>query len=205
MRAGGDGGEAAFGRLYDEHFEAIFRHVLLRVGDVAEAEDLTSQTFFKALKGFWRLRLSGAPPAAWLYRIATNEVNSHFRRRRVRRRWEAEPPPGGEAAARERLTAEERLERDESFRRLGSALRELAPDEQALVVLRYIERKSYAEIARILRRREGTLAMRAHRALRKLRSRLEQRGEDHEEDREDLATSAAAGSGRGRVPAGTAP
>ena len=80
MGTGGEG-KAAFGRLYDEHFEAIFRHVLLRVGDVAE--DLTSQTFFKALKGFWRLRLSGAPSAAWLYRIATNEVNSHFRRRRV--------------------------------------------------------------------------------------------------------------------------
>ena len=50
MRTGREG-KAAFGRLYDEHFEAIFRHVLLRVGDVAEAEDLTSQTFFKALRG----------------------------------------------------------------------------------------------------------------------------------------------------------
>ena len=46
----------AFDQLYDQHFDAIFRYVLRRVANVAEAEDLTSQTFFKALRGFWRFR-----------------------------------------------------------------------------------------------------------------------------------------------------
>ena len=57
---------AAFGRLYDQHFQAIFRYVLLRVGHVAEAEELTSQTFFKALRGFGKWRPTAAPASAWL-------------------------------------------------------------------------------------------------------------------------------------------
>lgn len=184
---------AAFGRLYDEHFEAIFRYVLVRTGNVTLAEDLTSQTFFKALRGFWRLRLTGAPPSAWLFRIATNEVNSHFRRQRRRSRWEGAPPPGDEPAAREAETAQARLERDELLRELAQALRGLAPDEQALVVLRYFEGKSFSEIARILGRREGTLAMRTHRALDKLRAELEKRGVNHEGIREEFARRAVAG------------
>jgi RNA polymerase sigma-70 factor (ECF subfamily) len=185
---------AAFERLYDEQFEAVFRYVLLRTGSVAEAEDLTSQTFFKALRGFWRMRWTGAPPSAWLFRIATNEVNSHFRRRRRRARWEAAPPTGREPVAREVESAQERLERDELFRELARALGGLAPDEQALVVLRYFEGKSFSEIARILGRREGTLAMRTHRALGKLRIELEKRGISHEGIREEYARRALAGS-----------
>ena len=67
--------------LYDAHFDAIFRYVVRRVGSVAEAEDLTAQTFYKALRSLRRFTEDN--PKAWLYRIATNEVNDHFRRRRT--------------------------------------------------------------------------------------------------------------------------
>ena len=67
--------EQPFDQLYDRHFEAIFRYVLRRVANVAEAEDLTAQTFYKALRRFWRFRWTGGNASAWLYRIATNEVN----------------------------------------------------------------------------------------------------------------------------------
>jgi RNA polymerase sigma-70 factor (ECF subfamily) len=204
MKSGSEG-ETAFTRLYDAHFEEIFRYLLLRIGNVTEAEDLTSQTFYKALRGFSRLRLIGTSASAWLYRIATNELNSHFRRRRSRSRWEASTSPAEEVVVRERDTAEERLRREEIFMQLSGALRRLEPDEQALVVLRYFERKPYAEIARILRKREGTLAMRTHRALGKMRAELEKRGVDHEGIRESFARREAAGAAGRRVQAGATP
>ncbi len=71
-----------FEAIYERHFDSIFRYVLHRVANVAEAEDLTSQTFFKALRGIDRYRPGANGSAeAWLYRIATNELSSHFRRR----------------------------------------------------------------------------------------------------------------------------
>ena len=197
----------SFEQVYDEHFQAIFRYVLLRVGDVVEAQDLTSQTFFKALRGFWRLRWSPLGPGPWLYRIATNEVNSHFRRGETRRRWHADLPAGDglEAIAVERESAEQLLQRQELLQDLGRALRSLDEEEQALVVLRYFEKKRYSEIARILRRRQGTLAMRTHRALRKLRAELEKRGVDHEGVREGFARGAAPGCPGPGVSASTSP
>lgn len=194
-----------FVRLYDTHFDGIFRYLLLRTGNVAEAEDLTAQTFFKALRGFSRLRWFRRSASAWLYRIATNELNSHIRRSRRRARWETGVADVGGAAVRERETAEQRLEREQLFRQLAGALRTLKPDEQALVALRYFERRSYSEIALILRRREGTLAMRTHRALGKLRAELEKRGVDHEGVREGFAEGTTPGSSGRRVQAGAAP
>ena len=77
--------EQRFDQLYDRHFDAVFRYVLRRVANVAEAEDLTAQTFYKALRGFWRFRWTAGNASAWLYRIATNEVNSHYRSQRLGR------------------------------------------------------------------------------------------------------------------------
>jgi len=198
------GKSSEFGRIYDEHFERIFRYLLLRTGNVTEAEDLTAQTFFKALRGFRRLHWFRSSASAWLYRIATNEANSHLRRGRRRARWEAEGDAGS-APDRERESAEERLGRERLFGQLASALRSLEPDEQALVALRYFENVSYDEISRILRRRKGTLTMRTHRALGKLRVELEKRGVDHERVREGLARDASARAPARRVQAAASP
>jgi RNA polymerase sigma-70 factor (ECF subfamily) len=119
----------SFEQLYDQHFPAIFRYVLRRVADRAEAEDLTAQTFYKALRRFWRFRWSDGNASAWLYRIATNEIHSHYRRRG---RTSPEPPaPEPEPGDAERELAVQRLYLD-----LHRALGRLDLDEQALIVLR---------------------------------------------------------------------
>lgn len=199
------GTRAGFGRIYDEHFDRIFRYLLLRTGNVAEAEDLTAQTFFKALRGYRRLRWFRVSAAAWLYRIATNEANSHLRRGRRRARWERDDASAAHAPDRERETAEQQIGRQDLFRQLTGAMKALDPGEQALVALRYFENVTYDEIARILRGRKGTLAMRTHRALKKLRAELERRGVDHERVRESLARGAAPGASGRRIQAIAAP
>ena len=148
---------------------------------MAEAEDLTAQTFYKALRRIWRFRWTGGNASAWLYRIATNEINNHYRGHRASHGVD----PATVSA--ELNDAEKELAVNRLYLDLHRALRDLAPDDQALIVLRYFEQKSYDEIAPILRSRPGTLAMRANRALKKLKNELHQRGIDHEELRGILA------------------
>ena len=176
-----NGSRIAFEELYDEHFQGILRYTLNRVGNLAEAQDLTAQTFFKALRGLWRFRWSGGSFSAWLYRIATNEVNSHLRRRRPATQVELlERAPDSPLAplARETAEAEQQLSRNESFQRLSRSLRRLRPEDQVLVVLRYVEEKPYREIASILRKRVGAVTMATRRALEKLKLEIEKQQED---------------------------
>ncbi len=153
------------------------------MGKVAEAEDLTSQVFFKALRGLWRFRWTGGSFSAWLYRIATNEIHSHFRRGRPTRSLDS--LDSGAAVVQEAAVAEKRLEQSERFGELHRALMQLQPEDQTLVVLRYLEDKPWAEIAAVLGRRTGAVTMRGRRALDRLKTELEQRGIDHERLREE--------------------
>ncbi len=181
-----------FEAIYERHFDSIFRYVLHRVANVAEAEDLTSQTFFKALRGIDRYRPGANGSAeAWLYRIATNEVSSHFRRRRTRHA--AATVPCDDELLEQRADAENTLTRHRLFLAVNRALRTLPHIEQALLALRYFEQRPFGEIAEILGKRPGSLTMRTHRALGKLRVELEREGIDHEELREVLDRPVEAG------------
>jgi len=191
--------EQRFDELYDRHFEAVFRYVLRRVANVAEAEDLTAQTFYKALRRFWRFRWSGGNASAWLYRIATNEVNSHYRSQRLGRSVVSA------SVTAELHNAEQELAVHRLYLDLHRALGGLEPDDQALIVLRYFEQKPYDEITPILGGRPSTLAMRANRALKKLKNELHKRGIDHEELRGILASAEGPRPAGRRIPAQAAP
>jgi len=69
----------AFGLLFDKYYQPIFGYILRRTANVALAQDLTSQTFLKALKKLKRFKWRNVPFSAWLFRIATNEVNAFYR------------------------------------------------------------------------------------------------------------------------------
>ena len=174
-----------FEQIYDLYFEDIFRYALHRVGNVAEAEDMAAQTFFKALKNLWRFRWTGVGFSAWLYRIATNEINEFFRKQRKQTDRQLEGLNDGtkhslSPVLTELFEAEQTLERHQVFLELNSCMRELDPKDQTLIALRFLEQKPFAEISKILGRREGTLVMRTHRALKRMKAKLQQRGIDHE-------------------------
>ena len=201
------GNLVGFDQLYDAYFDTIFKYILHRVANVAEAEDLTAQTFFKALKNLWRYRWTGLPFSSWLYKIATNEVNTYFRKQR-------NTVPIDEASRsliedrrtdQELDSAQRKLAQNKIFLDLNQALRKLKPDEQALVVLRYFEHKTFAEIANILGKRQGTLTMRTHRALGKLKAELQKRGIDHERIRRSFERPVPPGYQSRHVQAGLTP
>jgi RNA polymerase sigma-70 factor (ECF subfamily) len=190
VNSGTDRAETSFEKVYEAHFDAIFRYILHRVAGVAEAEDLTSQTFFKAMNGFGRFRWKDGSVSAWLYRIANNELASHFRRAG---RHAASTVSAINGVRQELDSAERSLMRSELFCSVNQALRALRPEEQALIVLRYFEQKPFGEIAEILGKRPGALTMRTRRVLGKLKDELKRRGIDHEGLREVFDRPAEAG------------
>lgn len=161
------GDVAAFGRLYDRHVEAIYRYVYYRVRDDAEAEDLTSDVFMRALRAITRYEPRQAF-LAWLYRIARNAVIDRARRGGRQVSFEdALEHPGVDRIVE---PDSELLSRSDSDM-LRTALGKLTPLQQEVIVLRFLEGYSTQEIARIVGKREGTvrgIQFRAIGALRQL-------------------------------------
>ena len=161
------GEAAAFGALYDKHVAAIYRYVYYRVRDDAEAEDLTSDVFMRALKAIPRYEPRQAF-LAWLYRIARNAVIDRARKgnRQVSFEDALQHPDADKVID---PTAELLAHSDSQV--LRGALAKLTPLQQEVVVLRFLEGFSTEEIARIVGKRAGTvrgIQFRAIGALRQL-------------------------------------
>jgi RNA polymerase sigma-70 factor (ECF subfamily) len=179
MKTGG-GESARFAELYDANFGRIFNYVLRRLGDVYLAEDLTGDVFYKALKYSSRLTTPGNNPLPWLYTVACNEVNSYLRKRRAK---SVDPvvieESRGDAVGpdEEVLRAEEELEKQELFAEVRKKMLNLSEEDQTMLSLRYFEELSYADIAKVMGKREGTLRVRLHRAIQALKMEME--GDNH--------------------------
>ena len=161
------GESAAFGLLYDRHVAAIYRYVYYRVRDDAEAEDLTSDVFMRALKAIPRYEPRQAF-LAWLYRIARNAVIDRARKGNRQVSFEdALEHPGVDKIV--EPDAEILAHSDSAT--LRDALQQLTPLQREVVVLRFLEGYSTLEIAGMVGKREGTvrgIQFRAIGALRQL-------------------------------------
>ena len=157
------GDSEAFAQLYDDCIERIYRYIFFRVTDEQTAEDLTSQVFFKAWENLDRCKSTGAPFIAWLYTIARNAVIDYYRTRKNTVALDA-----AATLASDELAPDERIELQFETDSLREALQELTPDQQRVVVLKFISGMSTDEIAQHLGKRPGAvraLQMRALQAL----------------------------------------
>jgi RNA polymerase sigma factor (sigma-70 family) len=158
----------AFGRLYDVHVDRVYRHIYYRVGNEQDAEDLTQQVFLKAWQAIDRYKKKTSPFIAWLMTISHNLVVDFYRTRKDKAYVEAEILADGPASSPEQA-AETSLEQQ----RLRRAILRLGSDEQQVVILRFMEGFQFAEIASVLKKKEGNVRVILHRALVKLRTILE--------------------------------
>jgi len=158
----------AFGRLYDIHVDRVYRHIYYRVGNEADAEDLTQQVFLKAWQAIGSYKKMASPFIAWLMTISHNLVVDFYRTRKDKTHLEAEVLSDDSAPDPEQV-AEASFEQQ----RLQKAILQLGGDEQQVVILRFIEGFEFAEIASLLKKKEGNIRVILHRALVKLRDALE--------------------------------
>ena len=166
----------AFARLYDQYYPRIFGYVLRRSANLEAAQDITSETFLKALGKLWQFRWRNVSFSSWLYKIATNEVNQYFRKAEYKKSLSLEElqeqgfellsPHDPES---ELIEAQETLRQHQEFLEIQAKIVQLPAKYQEVITLRFFEKKQIKEIADILGKREGTIKSLLHRAIEKLR------------------------------------
>ncbi len=166
----------AFGDLYERYADRIYSYIYYRVGNTAEAEDLTARVFHRVLKALPRYMDRGAPFVSWLYRIAHNLVANHHRDQSRRPSVPLDDLP---VTSHSKELPEQVVERQDEARWLWRVINELHDDRRELLVLKFGEGLSNAQIGEIMGRTEGAIKSLYHRTLVTLREELERRGIKH--------------------------
>jgi RNA polymerase sigma-70 factor, ECF subfamily len=160
------GGEAeAFGQLYDQYSDTVYRYIYYRVGGRATAEDLTSETFLRALRRIGTFTWQGRDFGAWLVTIARNLVADHFKSSRFRLEVTTGEMLDANEVAR---SPEDSVLESLSNAALLEAVRKLNAQQQECVTLRFLQGLSVAETARIMGKNEGAIKTLQYRAVRTL-------------------------------------
>lgn len=163
-----DGDGDAFGRLYDMHVDRIYRHIYYRVSNTTVAEDLTQQVFIKAWKAIGRYKKIAHSFLAWLIKISHNLVIDFYRSKK------SEACIDFDIVATKPETDPAHLaESHFSQQYIRQAINKLNSDQQQVILMRFIEDFSYAEIAAALGKSEGAIRVILHRGLAKLKKIIE--------------------------------
>jgi RNA polymerase sigma-70 factor (ECF subfamily) len=170
VRRAQTGDSEAFGELYDRYVDVVYRYVQYRVSSTALAEDLTSETFLRALRRITSYTWQGRDFGAWLVTIARNLIADHYKSGRYRMEVatsdlveagadRSEEGPEGEVLA--GLTNAALLD----------AVKQLNSEQQECIALRFLQGMSVAETAQIMGKNEGAIKALQYRAVKSL-SRL---------------------------------
>lgn len=157
-------GKADFRRFYETHLPKIYRFVFFRVGgNRAQAEDLTSEIFIKALEHFdsYDERRS---KSSWIFTIARNHLANYYRsagREVTDEDFDSLPVAADDL--------EERFAAGEEEAMLLRGIGKLRPKEAELVRMKYLNELSYEEMAGVLGRDKGALKVATFRAMEQLR------------------------------------
>jgi RNA polymerase sigma-70 factor (ECF subfamily) len=170
VRRAQSGDSEAFGELYDRYLDVVYRYVHYRVSSTALAEDLTSETFLRALRRITSYTWQGRDFGAWLVTIARNLIADHYKSGRYRMEVatsdlveagvdRTEEGPEGEVLA--GLTNAALLD----------AVKQLNSEQQECIALRFLQGMSVAETAKIMGKNDGAIKALQYRAVKSL-SRL---------------------------------
>lgn len=163
------GNHDAFGVLYERYVSRIYNYVYYRTGQSADAEDLTAKVFFRAYNHIGSYRNTGVPFSAWLYRIAHNLVANWHRDNSRKKEIALEDEPTLVHRGDQPETA---LLKGEEVGSLFKVIRALTPERQQLLILKYVDQLSNAEIGVIMGRSEGAIKSLYHRTLENLKMEL---------------------------------
>lgn len=151
----------AFGEIYTRYLDAIYRYVFYRIYDADDAEDLTETVFLKAWQSISDYKNIGLKFSCWLYRIAHNTVIDYHRRKK------ADPCMDTSEIQDEMMPSHlvRSLSDMEDASALAQAISQLSEEEQQIIMLRFVEGFSHAEVAAIMGKTEGACRMLQNRTL----------------------------------------
>jgi RNA polymerase sigma-70 factor (ECF subfamily) len=166
LKLAAQGDQEAFGVLYERYVSRIYSYIYYRTGNQHDAEDLTARVFFRALRHVENYKDRGLPLSAWLYRIAHNLVANWHRDNSRRKEIPLDEiilvRHGGDLPEMVLLENEEK-------EHLLKILHHLPADRQQLILLKFVEHMSNAEIGQVMGRSEGAVKSLYHRTLLSLR------------------------------------
>jgi RNA polymerase sigma-70 factor, ECF subfamily len=165
----------SFAPLYDHYFPKIYNYIFHRVQNTQLAEDLVSETFYKALSNIKKFHWQDRTFACWLYTIARNQVIDQFRKQKPILLDDSK----GEMTEPEVNGPEEKVLMDITRDEILKAIKTLSSDQQDALLLRFHEDLKIKEIALVLNKNEGAVKALLFRGLKSLRKKLE--GGDYHE------------------------
>ena len=156
--------QIALTQLYEENFDKIYRYIVLKIGDRAEAEDMTQQVFLNALKSISSYKYKGMPFSSWLFRIAHNQVVDYYRRKA---RSTTVPLDENIVSGFDNpgLATERKME----IEQMTMATKQLTMAQQEVISLRFAGELSIAEVAKVMKKSEGAVKALQHAAIISLR------------------------------------
>ena len=161
------GDPEAFGLLYDRHVGMVYRYVLYRVASPQLAEDLTSETFTRALHRIGTYQEQGRDIGAWFVTIARNLLADHYKSARYRLELMTDDVTRTGAVPLEEGPERQVLDGLQNAVLLAT-VRRLVPDQQECIVLRFLQGRSVAETAQVMGRSDDAVKALQHRAVRTL-------------------------------------
>jgi RNA polymerase sigma-70 factor (ECF subfamily) len=166
LKRAAQGDQEAYGVLYERYVSRIYSYIYYRTGNQHDAEDLTARVFFRAMRHIENYTDRGLPLSAWLYRIAHNLVANWHRDNSRRKVISLDEiilvRQSGELPEAVLIDIEEK-------ENLMQVIHQLPPDRQQLIILKFVEHMSNAEIGQVMGRSEGAVKSLYHRTLLSLR------------------------------------
>ena len=164
IRRAKSGDPDAFASIYELYYGKIYSYIYYRVHDQPLAEDLAADVFVRLVKNIGGFEDRGRPLLAWLYTVAGNLVRDYVRRAK---RIEFSPIEDREFASNEDPTVRFDLQLDSE--RLQGALKQLTDDQVTVIILKFVQGMTNAEVAKAIGKKEGSVKSLQHRALRSLK------------------------------------
>jgi RNA polymerase sigma-70 factor, ECF subfamily len=168
----------AFDELYRQHVDRIYRYIYYRVDSAVTAEDLTADVFLRAFESLPAYEDRSVPLVSWLYRIAHARIIDHYRR--VRRRGVDENIEAMDLRAEDDIDLS--LMTDHKAGAVQAALQRLTPEQQQVIVMRFIEGQNLEKTAEALNKSVGAVKALQHRALQGLSKALKDEGFTFDQD-----------------------
>jgi len=166
-----------FEEIFDSYYPRIFRYILYRTGNPDIAKDISAETFYKALNKINTYNSDRGSFSAWVYKIANNEINYYFRKKKYEpASYNAAIEEGGFAEPQAKVDIEnefievqEEMAKNKDFLQICEAIKNIPQIYQEVITLRFLENKKISEISMILDKKEGTIKSILSRGILKLK------------------------------------